>query len=214
MSTSDLSDLARNGNGPEARRLRQREETRQTILDATEALILSSHGDDFSIRALAGVSGYSAPTIYHHFQDKDGLIEALLDARFGRLMEQLRRVELGADPLANLRELARAFVEFGMANPPFYRLISTISRKGQHRMPPSIEQVRELLRQPLQQLQSGGRLSVANLELAELAIWALLHGLANLRINRPQDDWPPDLTRGAIDAMLRGLARADAGETP
>jgi AcrR family transcriptional regulator len=205
MNTAEVSGMTQNGNGPEARRLRQREEARRAILDATENLILRGRSDDFSIRALAGVCGYSAPTIYHYFGDKDGLIDALLEARFEELIARLRTVALGPDALDNLRRLALAFVEFGAANPPFHRLISTISRKGYNRMPPALEQVREVLRLPLQQLKAEGRLRAEGLEHAELAIWALLHGLVGLRATRAQFSWPPEVTRGALDAMLRGL---------
>ena len=63
--------------GIEHRRARQREEARRTILDATELLLIESGGFDFSIRSLSKRCGYSAPTVYHYFGDKDGLIDAL-----------------------------------------------------------------------------------------------------------------------------------------
>ena len=67
------------------RRERQRQEARRTILDATESLVIEKNGSDFSIRELGKRAGYSAPTVYHYFGDKDGLIEALLEERVSRL---------------------------------------------------------------------------------------------------------------------------------
>jgi AcrR family transcriptional regulator len=69
-------------------------------------------------------SGYSAPTIYHHFGDKNGLIDALLDARFGEVLEVMRAVPKGEDAAGYLREIARAFVRFAIDNPSHYRLLS------------------------------------------------------------------------------------------
>ena len=192
-------------NGAEARRERQRLEARRSILDATEALIIESDGDDFSIRALAQRCGYSAPTIYHYFGDKDGLIDALLEERFASLFDQLHSVELSGGPREDLRRLALAFVDFGVSRPPFYRLISTLSRKGQNRTPPSVEKSLEVLRAPMRQLAAAGSLRSGDSELAEQAIWALVHGLASLRITRPEYPWAADLTRRSIDALLGGL---------
>ena len=79
-------------NGPETRRARQREEARRAILDATEALLIEAGGEDFSIRALGERCGYSAPTVYHYFGDKDGLIDALLEERVARLADAIERV--------------------------------------------------------------------------------------------------------------------------
>src|SRR5262245_51180068 len=85
----------------ETRRARQREEARRAILDATEALLLEA-GETFGVRALAARCGYTAPTIYHYFGDKDGLIDALLEERFAQLLAEVRRTPTGDDPVANL----------------------------------------------------------------------------------------------------------------
>ena len=85
------------------RRKRQREEARRTILDATEALMLETNGSNFSIRSLGDRSGYSAPTVYHYFGDKDGLIEALLEERVTRLADDLESVLPSGDARADLR---------------------------------------------------------------------------------------------------------------
>ena len=97
----------------ETRRQRHREEARRTILDATESLMVERGGDDFSMRSLAERSGYTAPTIYHHFGDKEGLVDALLEERFARLLSAVQQVELGDDPLANLRAMVGTFLRFG-----------------------------------------------------------------------------------------------------
>jgi AcrR family transcriptional regulator len=86
------------------RRTRQREEARRAILDATEAILVEDGIELFSIRKLATRCGYTAPTIYHYFRDKDGLIDALLEERFSRLLQRVRRVSVGGDHVANMRE--------------------------------------------------------------------------------------------------------------
>ena len=192
--------------GPEARRERQRQEARRSILDATEALLAEAGGDAFSIRGLAQRCGYSAPTIYHYFGDKDGLIDALLEERFARLLGALEGVGHSTDPAENLRQMSLAFMSFGHENPTFYRLISTLSRKGQTRSPPAVEAARQLMEEPIRQLAAEGRLEVP-LETAGQLLWALTHGLTSLRSLRPEHDWARDLESNALDALLRGVVR-------
>jgi len=64
------------------RRERQRGEARRTILDAAGEIVMEEGAEAFSMRRLAARCGYTLPTIYHHFGDKQGLIAALLELRF------------------------------------------------------------------------------------------------------------------------------------
>ena len=84
----------------ELRRQQHRADARRTILDAAEALLVESGHRGFAVRPLVESCGYSAPTIYHYFGDKPGLIEALLEERLQELVAELERVPSGADPLA------------------------------------------------------------------------------------------------------------------
>src|SRR4029453_9095360 len=111
----------------ETRRARQREEARHAILDATEALLLEAGGEAFGVRALAARCGYTAPTIYHYFGDKDGLIDALLEERVAVLADAIERVPVTRDALADLRAVLMVFVGFSAAHPTFDRLMWTVS---------------------------------------------------------------------------------------
>lgn len=196
----------------ETRRARQREEARRAILDATEALLIEAGGEAFGVRALAARCGYTAPTIYHYFGDKDGLIDALLEERFARLLAEVHRVPQGDDPVENLRGMLRAYLRFGERNPAFYRVILATRRDGPDRSPPSVEAAVEVMMRPWQQLSAAGRLGDTSPEAASQAFWALIHGLTALRVARPDHDWVPDLTEIAVEAMLRGMVReASAG---
>ena len=187
-----------------AQRWRHRQGTRRAILDATEALLLADSGDEFSIRKLATRCGYSAPTIYHYFGDKGGLVDALLDERFKELVELVRHVEPEAEPAEYLRALARAFVEFGLRNPTLYRLWM-VARRGTQRRVPAAEEARDIMQAPLLQLAAQGRIATRDVATAQQAVWAMLHGLISLQIQRPDDPWSKDLNEGAIDVLLRGM---------
>jgi AcrR family transcriptional regulator len=195
----------------EKRRLQQRQDARRTILDATEALLVEEGYDRFSMRKLAQRCGYTAPSIYHHFGDKAGLIDALLEERFRGLLELLRRVRLVDDPRANIRQLALAFVRFGMENPTHYRLLYT-PRPLASAPVPSAEAALELFERPFRQLSREGHLVTDDLQAATQACWVMLHGLIHLRTARPDLDWSERLLDVALDAMVRGVLRNGSDE--
>lgn len=196
---------ARASETPSGRRRRaQRAEARRAILDASEALLVEDGFDAFSMRRLAQRCGYTAPTIYHHFGDKQGLIDELIDERVRRLLTRLRRVPRGPDPEQNLRALAEAFVRFGLQNPTHYQLL-TAPRPDDSPEPESAEQLRALFEDPLRELERAGRLRTPDLEEAKQCLWVLLHGVISTRTSLPHHPWSKTLVRSALDAMLRGL---------
>jgi AcrR family transcriptional regulator len=194
--------------GIEHRRARQREEARRAILDATEYLLIESGGFDFSIRSLGKRCGYSAPTVYHYFGDKDGLIDALLEERVAGLADAIERVPTTSDALADLLAVLRVFVRFGAANPTFNRLMWTVSSKGESRTTPAMERLRARVRPPLLALAESGRLLGADAESAGQMIWALLHGVSALRVIEPNHPWVPNLGERALETLVRGMTRS------
>jgi AcrR family transcriptional regulator len=188
------------------RRLQHREEARRAILDATESLLVEEGYEGFSMRRLAERCGYTAPTLYHYFSDKESLIEALLAERITQLIAELRAVPRGDDALSNLRELCLAFVSWGLQNPTHYRLMM-LPRVSDREPSPEAEEARTLLVNPLDALARSGRLQTPDGELARQSLWALLHGLILLQTTRPDEEWVPELARRSIDAVIRGSLR-------
>ena len=188
----------------EQRRSEQRAQVRRSILDATEALLLEEGEERFSIRRLVERCGYTAPTIYHHFGDKEGLIDTLVDERFERLAKQLKRVPRGDDPVGYLRAIGRAFVRFGLRNPTHHRLLFA-PRAQQHAPPRSAQEVQEMLEQAWTELWEEGRLRAGDAAAAGQALFCLLYGLTDRRLARPEHDWSKTGIEDAIDALLHGL---------
>lgn len=187
----------------QARRLQQREDARRTILESTEALLMEGGAEALSIRRLAERCGYTAPTIYHHFGDKRGLVDALLEVRFTELVKALGRLPRSDDPAEVIRARCRAFVRFNRRNPIHYRLL-TVAREPGASLPPAAEAASEFLQRPWEELAEEGRLAV-DIESAQRALWATVHGLLTLCSSRPDLDWPRTIFDKTIDAVLRGL---------
>ncbi len=110
------------------------------------------------------------------------------------------------DPAETMRSLARAFVDFGMRNPTFYRLLTT-PRPDDSEPPRAAEEARAVLEEPIHELERQGRLCAADAETTKQTVWVLLHGLVHLRLSRPEHPWSPDLVGVALEAIVQGMVR-------
>jgi AcrR family transcriptional regulator len=216
MSSSSPTDVdaapaAPDGPRPriEERRERQREDARRTILAATETLMVEKNGSDFSIRSLGERSGYSAPTVYHYFGDKDGLIDALLEERVARLAGQLERVEPTGDAQGDLRAMLLAYFKFSSENQTFTRLMWTLSRKGESRMPGAMSRVQNCIESALDRFGDTGELGSFDSRSAGQILWALAYGLVSLRITQPDFTLEDSLAERALDALFLGMAEME-----
>jgi AcrR family transcriptional regulator len=187
----------------EERRSQSRAETRRVILDATEALLLEVGHEGLSVRKLVDRCGYSAPTIYHHFKDKDGLIDALLEERLTLLASDLERVPLVEDPVENLRALTRAFAMFGLRNPTHYQLLMQV-REDDGRMIASAEEARRLMETPAEQIDERNWIERGDQETFRQAIWTMIHGIVSMHALRPDVEWKPDLLEQSIEGVIAG----------
>lgn len=199
----------RNLQPAQRRRMQSRADARRAILDATEGLLVEGGIEAFSMRRLAERCGYTAPTIYHYFGDKQALIDELVEERCRVLLRGLKRVAVGADAFENLLALGLAFVRFGLRYPTFYRLLSMPIDEGRT-PPPSAEAARVLLQSPLVTLGAEGRVP-AGVEAASQAIWAYLHGHILLRTSRPDHPWEAGVLETGLAALLRGLVLPTSG---
>ena len=185
------------------RRSQTRAETRKVILDATEGLLVEGGAQGFSVRKLVERCGYSAPTIYHHFKDKDGLLDALLEQRLTFLADELKRVPLGEEPVENLRALTRAFALFGLRNPRHYQLLMQ-TREPDSGMIESAEEARRLMEIPIEHIAERGWIELGDLEGFRQAIWTMVHGIVSMRALRPDVEWRDDLLDLSLEGLIRG----------
>src|ERR1700739_2963840 len=95
------------------------------ILEAASELLGRSADADISTRRAAGAAGVTAPTLYHHFGDKDGLLAAVVDFGWAGFLESKRTA--AAVVHAHVGDDIRAgwdhHIQFARENPNFYKLI-------------------------------------------------------------------------------------------
>ncbi|MGI9432542.1 MAG: TetR/AcrR family transcriptional regulator [Myxococcota bacterium] len=177
------------------------------ILAATEAILLEEGSAGLSIRKVSERSGYTAPTIYHHFGDKTGLVDAVLEPRFREIYELMAEIPGGDDPAKDLREIAAAFIGFAFEHPDHYRLLTT-PRPEAAAPVPSADAAQELVKRRLEELAAVGDLATPDVEAAYQVTSAVIQGVISFHLNRPADE---PLAAGflelALDTVERGMLR-------
>ena len=95
------------------------------IMEAASELIARSADADISTRAACEAAGVTAPTLYHHFGDTEGLLAAIVDFGWAAFLESKR--ETAAVVHAHIANDIRAgwdnHIEFARENPNFYKLM-------------------------------------------------------------------------------------------
>ena len=100
---------------------------REQLLDATKALVAQRGFHGVSIEAVAREAGITRPIVYGHFQDLNGLLEALVDREAARALDQLVTVlpaDLGhGDPRETLLTALRGYLEAVRSDPETWKLV-------------------------------------------------------------------------------------------
>lgn len=176
-------------------------ETRMRILEATAQLLAASPTGEISNREVCEAAGVKAPTIYHYFGDKNGLVQAVVMDAFERYLEQKRKVPPTGDLIADFCRGWDMHVEFGVGNPALYDLM--YGRPLIRSMSPAASAAQSELLKFMLQFEDAGRLRlpirIAIDVVASVAIGVTLH---LIRTNSTVSDPLVSITRDAVMAAL------------
>ncbi|UJR80726.1 TetR/AcrR family transcriptional regulator [Sandaracinus amylolyticus] len=90
------------------------DQARERILDAAEKRLREGGLDAVRVQPIARDLGITDAAIHHHFEGRQGLLEALLRRSGRRLKESLRAIEV-ADPEVIVERMAQAYDDEGLA---------------------------------------------------------------------------------------------------
>jgi len=171
----------------------------RTRLVETAARLLREHGvGGVTTRAVSSAAGVQAPTLYRLFGDKDGLLDAVaehvMDTHVSAKAEVVdEATAAGTDPVTDLRAGWRSHVEFGLANPDLFRLLSDPGRATSSAAAARGQQV---LAARVHRVAQAGRLGVAE-ERAVALVHAAGVGVVLTLLAAP----PERRDRGLADQM-------------
>jgi AcrR family transcriptional regulator len=198
-----------------ARRERERQETRERILDAARELFVREGFEKVTMRAIADRIEYTPTAIYHHFADKESLIAELCRNDFRALAGRFAKIEKIADPVERLRKLGQAYVGFALELPEHYRFLFMTQHPPEQTHPEkgSVEEdAYGMLREVVSDCIAEGRLrpEYGDAERTAQMCWANCHGVVSLHLNFQDDPWVDwrdarGTSELAMEALIRGM---------
>jgi AcrR family transcriptional regulator len=181
--------------------------TRERILQAAARLLAESGGAPVSTRAVCAAAGVGAPTLYHHFGDKDGLLDAVVAYGFEQYLAEKRARPATGDPVEDLRRGWDAHVEFGLARPAFYALMYG----GGRRAGAASEEAHRILLQMTEAVARAGRLRVPVKTAAGMIHAASMGATLTLIAG---DGGDPELSARTREAVLAAVTTDEAEDHP
>jgi AcrR family transcriptional regulator len=110
-------------------------DNRQRLLECALVLFSQRGYDAVGVSAIVDAAGVTKPTLYHYFDSKRGLLDALLQREFGQFLGDILQASLyQRDLVQTLEKLTRAYFNFAQMNTHYYRM-----QLGMYFSPPGSE---------------------------------------------------------------------------
>jgi AcrR family transcriptional regulator len=188
--------------------------TRSRIVDVAARLLREEGPAAVTTRGVAEGAGVQAPVIYRLFGDKDGLLEAVAEhvmaAFVSAKAEDVKAASAAdVDPLDDLRAGWAMQIDFGVANPALFRLLSDPDRALRS---PAARSGRQVLESRVHRVAAAGRLRVSERRAVGL-IQAAGIGAIQTLLSTPPDQRDPGLAESLFQAIL-GQILAEAPAIP
>lgn len=163
---------------------------RQTLVAAALKVLEQDGEAHFSTRAVCALAGVTAPTLYHHFGNADGLLSAAMAEAFEQyLAGKKAAMESSDDPVASLRNGWDNYVRFAAERPRLYAAM--MARILQGADIPAARQARSMLDQQIAAIAAAGKLALPADVAAQIAM-ASANAAALLYATVALDPHPPD----------------------
>jgi AcrR family transcriptional regulator len=162
---------------------------REALIEQAIASVNAVGADHVSLRAVAAAVGVGPSAAYHHFADKEALIEAVKERGFLELdsfiLAQVSTDTGQSNPIELLRHSAIAYISYAVDHPHLFQVM--FSGIQAPRRPEYIE---SSILSTLAHLQSEYGFAETDSHLLESVLLASVHGIAALviegRMNRDQ----------------------------
>lgn len=188
-----------------------RRDTRSEITEVAARLLRERGPAAVTTRGVAEGAGVQAPTIYRLFGDKDGLLDAVAEhVMAGYVSAKAAVVDAASaddlDPLDDLRAGWETQIDFGVANPTIFRLLSDPDRVLHS---PAAQSGKHVLESRVHRVAQAGRLRVTERRAVDLIQAAGIGAIQTLLATPPEHR-----DHGLADAMYEAVLRQILTDPP
>lgn len=193
---------------------------RERILEVSREIVRREGFASLSMRKLAGAIDYSPAALYLHFRSRSEIARALCMEGHLRLHEAFIAQASIAEPVARLHAMARAYVDFGLAEPQTYRLMfmeparsGEAATDGIDTNAPAVAEAADAgaamltpIADAFLELRAAGRLPPHAVPAAcAEGLWASLHGIVALKLNGAA--WPATPAETLVELSLEAWCK-------
>jgi AcrR family transcriptional regulator len=183
-------------------------EPRERMIRAAAELLTSGGRDAVSTRAVCAAADVQTPTIYRHFGDMRGLLDAAATRRLEHYLQAKRTRPRDQDPVNDLRRGWDHHVEFGLTNPGVYALLYGDPRPDDR--PAAMREGDAILRCLVERIAQAGRLRV-DVDRAVQMIHAACRGVGLTLISTPVAERDQGLSTAIREAILSAITSDASG---
>jgi AcrR family transcriptional regulator len=183
-------------------------DTRSRLAAEALAVIEAEGLAGFSTRAVCERANVTAPTLYHHFGDADGLINAAVSRGYEQFLERKKAQARSRDPLADVMSGWDDYIAFARERPRLYAAMTARILQGSR-----IAAARESRLHLEEKLARLAQARTLNMDVRTLAdfMWATAHAGALLFVAAaprvPAPDAIAALRQSALDALTQQPAK-------
>ncbi len=171
--------------GIKERREREKQGLRQAILSAALEIAAQEGWQAVTMRKVAELIEYSAPTIYEYFESKDAILQGLVHEGFSKMVAAMRAAfTTTANPHERLVQLGCAYTLFAWNNPELYQVMHNLAGATCHHTqpPPELRELGQIMHDSLLAAFPHYQGHNAALEAALDIHRATMHGLVSLML--------------------------------
>ncbi|MBY6682912.1 TetR/AcrR family transcriptional regulator [Rhodococcus sp. BP-316] len=161
--------------------------TRERLVDAAVAVLAEEGPAEMKVRRISDKAGSSTITVYHHFGNVGGLLDAVVARGYATLTGTLEDAAASnEDPGVQLFAMALGTRGFAQRNPHLYDLMFGLSPRGTYRASAPLvpqQHFREayaVLVRSCHRLVAAGRVDIDDPEQIAAQLWSLVHGFVSL----------------------------------
>lgn len=173
------------------------------LLKVAADLLANSNGKPVSTRQITELAQVSAPTLYHHFGDKEGLFNAVIDSGFEEFVAGDKNLVRTGKPLVDVRQIWDNHLMFGLANPHLYSVMFGNIRPESR--PARVAEAEGFMEEMLERAAASGQLRVTPQEAAR-SILAANVGVTLMLIAEPAEDRNFDLSQMTREAVISAVS--------
>ncbi|MBN9285283.1 MULTISPECIES: TetR/AcrR family transcriptional regulator [Flavobacterium] len=194
--------------GSKDRILRQKEETRNNILDAACTIVKEEGWQGLSLRKIADAIEYTAPIIYEYFANKEAILQELTIKGYVVLNKDLIAARDKFDnPADQLEAMWLAYWEFAFANKEMYQLMFGVEMTTcQMSKYPEVETPFKLFTAPIKELMKDNNPGEDTVCQKYYTYFSVVHGL--ISINIVGNGLPPDINQQILKDAIIGITRS------